>query len=108
MCALCGVFGVEDHWSAGHQAGANANPNLRRKARAVKVETVNKFLNTRGVQISDWQANYYVVANKTGSSKIVDNLSEIWDVIEKDFGGAFDPLSAVEIQKFSEKYNVGN
>lgn len=93
MCALCGVFGVDDHWSFIKTSLPEADPVKRRKQRMMLVHTVNRFLKNRNLVLSDWQGVSYLLSSATGKSVVVNNVSEIWLAMDKEFGGAFDPIS---------------
>lgn len=93
MCGLCGIFGSDDHWSATSVTKTpSADPIARRHARAARIKVVNQFLHGRRLVLSDWQGATYLVQGPTGAQAIVSNISEIWPVLEREFGGVFDPL----------------
>lgn len=93
MCGLCGIFGTDDHWSAaGLDTAASADPVQRRRDRANRIAAVNRMLDRRRIQLSDWQGQSYVLRSMTGQQAIVSNVTEVWAALEKEFGGGFDPL----------------
>lgn len=93
MCGLCGIFGSEDHWTAGKtDGGPSADPVVRRRARARRVHAANAVLAQRRLSVSDWQGESYQLSGPTGKTVLVDNLTEIWAALDDGFGGAFDPL----------------
>ena len=95
MCGLCGVFGVESHWtdSAGRDAtlGGAAAPN-RAVERARRVELANRVLEFYGLVLADWGGHAYVLRDRTGRSAIVQALSELWPAAERLAGRPCDPL----------------
>ncbi|PYM05173.1 MAG: hypothetical protein DMD82_11955 [Candidatus Rokuibacteriota bacterium] len=96
MCGLCGVFGAEAHWTdaAGQDTGSGdpASGRTRRQARLYRVALANKVLKHYGLTLADWDGTYFVLANRTGRSEIVDHLAAVWPVAERMAGRACDPL----------------
>ncbi|MCJ7872149.1 hypothetical protein [Phaeobacter sp. J2-8] len=60
--------------------------------RANRIAAVNRMLDRRRIQLSDWQGQSYVLRSMTGQQAIVSNVTEVWAALEKEFGGGFDPL----------------
>lgn len=102
MCGLCGIFGVENHWTTGVQTEVSADPIMRRHARARRIRAVNRLLKNKGFQLNDWQAVQYILSNQTGKSVIVDNVTEVWRAMEIEFNQVFDPLNSTEISRYLE------
>ena len=96
MCGLCGVFGAEAHWTdAAGQGAGSADPvsgRTRRQERLYRVALANKVLGHYGLTLADWDGNYFVLANRTGRSEIVDHLAALWPVAERMAGRPCDPL----------------
>ena len=85
MCALCGAFGVAEHWSdAPTDAGAGAE-------RQHRVAVANRALALYGLTLADW-AGRYVLTSRTGASAVVDNFGALWPEAERLTGRACDPL----------------
>lgn len=94
MCGLCGIFGSDDHWSAANpKAAISADPVARRRDRAARIVAVNDMLAGYHVKLSDWQGQAYVLRGVTGQQIIINNVTEVWAAMEKDFAKAFDPLN---------------
>jgi hypothetical protein len=87
MCALCGAFGVAQHWS---DAPARAFTGAERQHR---VAIANRFLGPFGLTLADW-AGRYTLASRTGATAIVDNFGQLWLEAERLAGRPCDPLSA--------------
>ncbi len=98
MCSLCGVLGVEDHWSdAVARPGVfsrNADARERRLERARRVEAANVVLRAYRLSLSDWQGRAYLLSTATGKTEVVESLAHLWPAAEKLSGGVFDPLDA--------------
>jgi hypothetical protein len=92
MCGLCGIFGSDDHWATERGTGPSADPRKRRMDRAARVRAVNDLLGSRGISISDWNADAFLVSSATGMTVVVDTLSDVWEAIETQFGRIYDPL----------------
>lgn len=85
MCALCGAFGVAEHWSDG---AAQAFTGAERQHR---VAVANRCLGPYGLTLSDWAGRYTLTA-RTGASTVVDNFGALWTEAERLAGRACDPL----------------
>lgn len=85
MCALCGAFGVAEHWSDG------AAQAFTRAERQHRVAVANRCLGPYGLTLSDW-AGRYILTGRTGASSIVDNFGALWPEAERLAGRACDPL----------------
>lgn len=96
MCSLCGVLGVEDHWSdAVARPGVfsrNGEVRERRLERARRVEAANAVLRAYRLSLSDWQGRAYLLSTATGKTEVVENLAHLWPTAEKLCGRLFDPL----------------
>ena len=90
------MFGAEAHWTdAGRQDAGSDDPAsgwTRRQARLYRVALANKVLKHYGLTLADWDGNYFVLANRTGRSEIVDHLAAVWPVAELMAGRPCDPL----------------
>ena len=76
------MFGAEAHWTdaAGQDTGSGdpASGRTRRQARLYRVALANKVLKHYGLTLADWDGTYFVLANRTGRSEIVDHLAAVW------------------------------
>ena len=96
MCALCGVFGVEHHWSATRADGQSVDVPRRRLERRHRIALLNAMLAPTRLTVSEWQGSAYVVSTPTGRSDIADNLAEIWATVQSVRGRPFDPLEGLD------------
>ncbi len=94
MCGLCGILGVDVHWS-----DAASSPHVfsgreatRRQDRLRRVALVNAVLRHFSVKAKDWQGQSYLLTTATGKSAIVDHLGLLWPEAEKLAGKSCDPL----------------
>jgi hypothetical protein len=96
MCALCGVLGGKEHWTAPvKREGVYAlgeEPTDRRRERRRRISEANAILGLFGLSLEDWQADSYILRNRTGKSAIVANLAVLWPVAEALAGRPLDPL----------------
>jgi len=85
MCALCGAFGIAEHWT--DDAGGPAM-GARRQHR---VAIANRFLALYGLTLSEW-ADRFTLTNRTGGTLVIDNFGTLWAAAEKLSGRECDPL----------------
>jgi hypothetical protein len=94
MCALCGAFGVAEHWS--DAAGAEARgvtPSAERQARA---EAANRVLGLYGLRLAEWGGRF-TLTSRTGRTAIVDHFGALWPEAERLAGRPCDPLDPTVI-----------
>lgn len=95
MCGLCGVFGIQDHWS--DQAdGSRALPD--RLERAHRLAIAKRFLTPFGLNLREWQGRY-VIAGRTGKSEVIEHLGGVWQAAERLSGRYCDPLDPVYLER---------
>ena len=96
MCALCGVLGGTGHWAdAAPRPGVYApaaDPLLRRRERARRVDAANRILPLAGLRLADWQGSAFLLSTATGKTELVDDLAHLWAAAERLTGRACDPL----------------
>ncbi len=94
MCGLCGILGVDVHWSdaASNPHAFKGREATRRQDRLRRVALVNDVLRHYSVQAKDWQGMSYMLTTATGKSTIVDHLGLLWPEAEKLAGRPCDPL----------------
>jgi hypothetical protein len=85
MCALCGTFGVAEHWSDGTARVASGAERQHR------VWVANRCLDAFDLKVADW-AGRYTLTSRTGASAVVDNFGTLWREAERLSGRTFDPL----------------
>jgi hypothetical protein len=98
MCALCGVLGGSEHWTAAvSRPGVftrNTDAASRRRERISQVTAANRVLRHYRVSLADWQGSAFVLSTATGKTEIVDNLGHLWTAVERLTGKPCDPLDA--------------
>jgi hypothetical protein len=96
MCALCGVFGGNGHWSDSASAPAafagRSEPQTRLRERQTRVRILNAVLKEQGVVVNDWSGNAYLLTGSTGRTAMVETIGEIWRAAERISGRICDPL----------------
>ena len=96
MCGLCGILGIEEHWSevAGRPetfAGREQVPT-RHQERLARISITNDVLAHYGLHLSDWQGRSHLLKNKLGKTEVVDTIAAIWPVAAQMAGVVCDPL----------------
>jgi hypothetical protein len=96
MCGLCGVLGGPSHWAdAAARPGVfsrNGDEPQRRRERRLRVALAAPLLAHFGLKLDDWQGQSFLVANRTGSSELVDDLAHLWAAAARLAGRPCDPL----------------
>jgi len=85
MCALCGAFGIAEHWT--DETGGRPTA----AARQHRVAVANRFLAPYGLTLAEW-ADRFTLTSNTGGSLVVDNFGGLWPAAEKLAGRVCDPL----------------
>ena len=101
MCALCGVLGCAEHWTAAVARpgvfARSTDPASRRREGMNQVTAANRVLKHYGATVADWQGSAFVLSTATGKTEIVDNLVHLWIAAERLLGQPCDPLDAALI-----------
>ena len=96
MCSLCGVLGVENHWSdAVARPGVfsrNDAHRTRRLERAKRIRVANAVLAAYRLSLADWQGRAYLLSTATGKTEVIETLAHLWPAAERLSGRSFDPL----------------
>jgi hypothetical protein len=88
MCALCGLFEGESHWSD----AVRVDRIPMRQARLRRVALANRVLQYYGLTLSDWQGSKYLLSAATGATEIIDNVAGLWPAAERLLRRPCDPL----------------
>ncbi len=106
MCSLCGILGVEDHWTDAVPGPdvftRNDEAHRRRQERADRIAVANGVLRARGLSLCDWQGSSYILSTATGNTEIVESLAHLWPTAERLSGRDFDPLDPVLMRSVSD------
>ena len=96
MCSLCGILSGRGHWTDSRTNpsvfAAREQPHTVARERQHRVRILNRVLAHYGLSVSDWSATAYVLKTRTGRTRLVSNLSELWPVAEELVGRHCDPL----------------
>jgi hypothetical protein len=99
MCALCGVLGGKEHWTAPVKREGvyvvGEEPADRRRERRRQIAEANAILGLIGLSLEDWRADSYILRSRTGKSQVVDNLAALWPAADALAGRPLDPLDAI-------------
>jgi hypothetical protein len=101
MCALCGAFGGEEHWST--RAEAFASGQTRRAERLARVHVANAVLGAFAMRLDDWQGASFVLSGATGRREMVDTLPQVWEMAGRMLGRKIDPLDTALIARISDR-----
>lgn len=96
MCGLCGILGVEEHWSetAGRPKifASEQRAPTRRQERLARIAITNNVLAHYGLQLGDWQGRSHLLKNKVGRTEVIGSIAAIWPVAAQLAGVVCDPL----------------
>lgn len=100
MCGLCGVLGVQDHWSdtLGTQSETNDLRIKRRREKARRIQLANRFLAFYGVKLTDWPGGGYKLSTATGRTVLLPHLAAFCPQVEALCGRPVDPLATPLIE----------
>lgn len=99
MCALCGAFGGEEHWST----RADAFGQTRRAERLARVRAANAVLGAFAMRLDDWQGAAFVLSGPTGQREVVDTLPAVWAAAGRMRGRPIDPLDPALLARIAER-----
>jgi hypothetical protein len=92
MCALCGVFFGEAHWTDVAVGASDTGARTRRHERLHRVAQANRILKQYGLKLSDWQGSAYLLSGQTGQTAIVPSVAGVWPEAERLRKQFIDPL----------------
>lgn len=102
MCVLCGEMIMNVHWTdrplhdteyrVKRRIVAGEGQRDRRRMRIRRVAVANKILDFYGLTLKDWQGSKYVLSDKKGSTKVVNDLGDMWRTAEAMSHKRLDPL----------------
>jgi hypothetical protein len=101
MCALCGAFGGEEHWST--RAELFAPGHTRRAERLGRVAAANAVLGAFALKLDDWEGKSFLLSSATGRREIVDTLPQVWEMAGRMLGRKIDPLDPAVIARVAER-----
>jgi hypothetical protein len=102
MCSVCGVLGVEEHWTA-----ESGRPEVfgatrpRRAERLRRAAAANRILALYRLRLDDWQGSAFVLSNATGKHEIVDALPAVWEAASRMLGHRIDPLAPALLDRIA-------
>ena len=111
MCSLCGMLAGRGHWT---DSGSSpevfngrevAHTTLRERQQRVRI--LNRILEHYGLSVSDFSATTYVLKTRTGRSRLVNNLSELWTAAEALLSRPCDPLDPALIDSLRTQPRAG-
>ena len=96
MCGFCAVFSGVPHWTetasdAGDGAQDTGGPAWRR-GRQQRLRVVNAVLAHFGCRVEDWMGGQFVVSSQRGRTEMVEQLPQVWRVVENIAQRPLDPL----------------
>ncbi|MHC9236336.1 hypothetical protein ACX9MO_11915 [Pseudooceanicola sp. 502str34] len=103
MCALCGILGCDDHWTAAvAREGVYSrltSPQAHRAEAAARARVVNRALAPLRITFGDWQKRSYVLRGPTGKTAIFEGLNHLWAEAETLAGREIDPLDPAYLDR---------
>lgn len=94
MCALCGAFGVADHWTDSPVTAAETTGRSERQWRA---GVANRVLQLFGLKLGEWSGRF-ILSSRTGKQALVDHFGVLWPEAERLTGQPCDPLDPAMIE----------
>ena len=97
MCEVCAAFGRGHHWTA--RAGSVPSHSQAVDIRSYRAERkrivtlLNGILAPLELRIEDWDGETFMVHMRNGATAKAADLGELWQIVEKLNGAAFDPLT---------------
>lgn len=99
MCALCGAFGIVEHWTDRPDTAVDTTSAAERQQRA---QAANRLLGLYGLHLTSWGGRY-TLTSRTGKTAVVDSFGAIWAAAEKLSGQVCDPLDPATIAAAEER-----
>ncbi|GHV28663.1 hypothetical protein FACS1894167_06300 [Synergistales bacterium] len=99
MCILCGEIMINIHWTDqklhdSEYGGGKSFTGGFRRDRLRRVNYVNHILSFYGLNLKDWNGSKYILSDKKGVQKLVDNFGDMWPEAQNMCGGRIDPLDS--------------
>ena len=96
MCGFCAVFNDIPHWTdtasdAGDCDSASGGHEWR-LTRQRRLQIMNAVLVHFGCRVDDWMGGQFMVASQRGRTELVEQLPQVWRVVENIAGREIDPL----------------
>jgi hypothetical protein len=91
MCALCSVL-LTSHW---------AEVDSARRDRVFRVELLNRVLSHFGLELGDWSGRVYLLSDRKGKTRVVDDLGGLWTAAAELVGRPLDPLEPALVAALS-------
>ena len=115
MCGLCGILGIEEHWSEvtsrPETFADRKRAPTRRQERLARISMTNSVLAHYGLQLGDWQGRSHLLKNKLGRTEMVDTIAAIWPVASQLAGVVCDPLDPdllIRLEKAQKRTGRGD
>lgn len=97
MCEVCAIFGAGEHWSDFSRLRNERFPFADimhyRRERARRLEILNSVLVSREIRCADWDGEALSLHDHAGRFAVAPTLSDVWPMVQKMSGTAFDPLA---------------
>lgn len=100
VCVLCGELITRLHWTdqsidSDHSntvivGGDDRRDEMRNRLRRVAI--VDVVIGFYGLKLGDWNGIKYIISDKKGNTKIINNLSEIWFAADELLKSSINPL----------------
>ncbi len=94
MCGLCGVLGIDEHWSdtLERQEHSDDLRIQRRRDKTRRIALANRFLGHYGVKLINVAGGGYKLSTRTGRMVLLPHLAGFCTHVEALCGHRLDPL----------------
>jgi|GEM_PF-297076 len=100
MCVLCGELVMNVHWTDQPIHDKEYRPTAvvgesqrdRIRNRLCRADFVNNIVAFYGLSFRDWQGSKYVLSDRKGQQKIINDLGDLWPAAQQMSGRRIDPL----------------
>ncbi len=90
MCGMCGVYGSGTHWASMPMPETG---HAFQRQRYILVDMANAVLAPFHLSVSDFQGQSFVLSSPTGAMELVDDITGLWNAVERLLGYPLDPLA---------------
>ena len=84
------------------RSGATPAGNARFVDRAYRLKLINRILRHYGCKVDDWAGGQYLVHGHRGRTEVVEQLPQIWMIVEDIATKPVDPLDPQLLSLLSE------
>jgi hypothetical protein len=107
MCVLCWQFLTETHWTeqmvengpdATMATAGSDQARARRRDWHRRTQVLNHILGAYGLSLDNWHSRSYMLSDRKGNTRLVENLGALWPAAQALLGRRLDPLDPLLLQ----------